>query len=116
MSLGLGGQELMQRRIQITDGHRALTHDAVHGLEVTLLERLDLGQSSFALFHGTGADHLTDSLDAVLSEEHVLGAAQADGLGAKLERERGILGVVGINAHMVSMATGLVQANLVGPG
>ena len=46
----------------------------------------------------------------------MLGAAQADGLGAKLERERGILGVVGINAHMVGMATGLVQANLVGPG
>ena len=57
----------MQRRIQITNGHRTVAHDAVHGLEVTLLERLHLSQSSFALFHGTGADHLTDSLDAVLS-------------------------------------------------
>ena len=27
-----------------------------------LLERLDLGQSSFALFHGMCADHLTDGL------------------------------------------------------
>ena len=73
--LVLGGQELVQRGIQVADGHRALTHDAVHGLEVTLLERLDLSQSSFALFHGTGADHLADSLDAVLSKEHVLGTA-----------------------------------------
>ena len=46
----------------------------------------------------------------------MLGAAQADGLGAKLERERGILGVVGVDAHMVGVADGLVQANLVGPG
>ena len=45
--------------------------------EVGLLERLNLGQSSLALLNGTGADHLTDSLDAVLSEEHVLGTAQA---------------------------------------
>ena len=46
----------------------------------------------------------------------MLGAAQTDGLGAKLECERGVLGVVGINAHVVGVATGLVQTNLVGPG
>ncbi len=46
----------------------------------------------------------------------MLGAAQADGLGAKLEGECGILRVVGVDAHMVGVATGLVQANLVGPG
>ena len=74
----------MQRRVQITDGHRALTHDAVHSLEVALLERLDLGQSSLALFHGACADHLADSLDAVLSEEHVLGTAQADALSTQI--------------------------------
>ena len=46
----------------------------------------------------------------------MLGAAQANSLGAKLECECSILGVVGVDAHMVGMATGLVQANLVGPG
>ena len=46
----------------------------------------------------------------------MLGAAQADGLGAKLECELGILGVVGVDAHVVGVACGLVQANLVGPG
>ena len=83
----------MQRRVQITDGHRALTHDAVHGLEVALLERLDLGQSSFALFHGTCADHLTDGLDAVFCEEHVLGTAQADALSTQVN---GLLCVTGV--------------------
>ena len=46
----------------------------------------------------------------------MLGAAQADGLSTKLEGEFGILGVVGVDAHVVGMAAGLVQANLVGPG
>ena len=46
----------------------------------------------------------------------MLGAAQADGLGAKLECELGILGVVGVDAHVVGVTVGLIQANLVGPG
>ena len=46
----------------------------------------------------------------------MLGAAQADGLGTKLEGELGILGIVGVDAHMVGVATGLVQTDLVGPG
>ena len=46
----------------------------------------------------------------------MLGAAQAKSLGAKLECELGILGIVGVDAHMVGMATGLVQTNLIGPG
>lgn len=46
----------------------------------------------------------------------MLGAAQANSLGAKLECERGILGVVGVDAHMVGVATGLVQTDLIGPG
>ena len=46
----------------------------------------------------------------------MLGATQANSLGAKLECELGILGIVGVDAHMVGMATGLVQTNLIGPG
>ena len=38
----------------------------------------------------------------------MLGAAQADGLGAKLECELGILGVVGVDAHVVGVTVGLV--------
>ena len=111
----------MQRRIQITNGHRALTHDAVHGLEVTLLERLDLGQSSFALFHGTGADHLTDSLDAVLGEEHVLGTAQADALSTQVNGLLCVARVVGVGhdqqlAGSISPAHEAVEVLVAGSG
>ena len=46
----------------------------------------------------------------------MLGAAQADGLGTKLEGELSVLRVVGVDAHVVGVAIGLVQTNLVGPG
>ena len=42
-----------------------------------------------ALLDGVGADHLTEHGDAVLVEEHMLGAAKADALGAELDRLRG---------------------------
>ena len=32
-------------------------------------------------------------------EEHVLGAAQADALGAEGDRVRGLVGLVGVGAH-----------------
>ena len=46
----------------------------------------------------------------------MLGAAQANGLGAKLEGELSVLRVVGVDAHVVGVAIGLVQTNLVSPG
>ena len=105
----------MKRRIEQADDHIATGHGLEHRQEVLGLNLEQVGQG--LLLHGliVRQDKALDDVLAV-AQEHVLGAAQADGLGAKLERERGILGVVGINAHMVSMATGLVQANLVGPG
>ena len=36
-----------------------------------------------ALLNGIGADHLADSVDSVVVEEHVLGTAQADTLSAQ---------------------------------
>ena len=62
----------------------------VHSGEVSLLERLDLGQSGLALLNSTGADHLTDSGDAVLGEEHMLGTAQTDALSTHID---GVLSV-----------------------
>lgn len=96
----LGGQELVQRGIEIADGHRAGAHDAVHGLKVALLERLDLRQCDLALLDGAGADHLADGLDAVLGEEHMLGAAQADALGAEVDRLLRVARVVGIGLNV----------------
>ena len=37
--LRIGGNELMQRRIQVADGHGSALQSLVHSLEVALLER-----------------------------------------------------------------------------
>ena len=55
-----------------------------------------------------GEDHLLHDRQPLLAEEHVLGAAEADALGAELAGARGVLRVVGVRAH-------LQPAQLVGP-
>ena len=67
-------------------------------VEVSLLERLDLGQSGLALLNSTSADHLTDSGDAVLGEEHMLGTAQADALSTHIDGVLCVARVVGVGA------------------
>ena len=108
-------QELMKRRIEQPDDHIATGHGLEHRQEVLGLNLEQVGQG--LLLHGliVRQDKALDDVLAI-AQEHVLGAAQANSLGAKLEGELGILGIVGVDAHMVGMATGLVQANLVGPG
>ena len=105
----------MKRRIEQADDHIATGHGLEHRQEVLGLNLEQVGQG--LLLHGliVRQDKALDDVLAV-TQEHVLGAAQANGLGAKLEGELGILRIVGVDAHMVGMATGLVQANLVGPG
>ena len=83
--LFLGGNELVQRGIQVTDGDGAAFHCLVDALEVTLLHGLELSQSLLALLDGVGADHLADCSDTVTLEEHVLGTAQADAFCAELD-------------------------------
>ena len=55
-----------------------------------------------------GQDHLAHRADAVLVEEHVLGAAEPDALGAELQRDARVVRRVGIGAHAE-------LAHLVGP-
>ena len=69
-----------------------------------LVERLLL------LGRGVGEDHLAHHRQAVGGEEHVLGAAQADALGAELAGVGGVLAGVGVGAHAE-----LALADLVGP-
>ena len=104
----------MKRRIDQANDHVAAGHGLKHGQEVLGLDLEQIGQG--LLLHGLviGQDEALDDVLAI-AQEHMLGAAQADGLGAKLERELGVLGVVGVDAHVVGVATGLVQANLIGP-
>ena len=83
--LGLG-QELMQGRIKEPDGDRQPLHDGEDLDEVGLLHGQDLRQGRAPAGFVVRQDHLADGLDALVVEEHVLGPAQADALGAELAR------------------------------
>ncbi len=61
-----------------------------------------------ARLHVLGQNHLPHGGDAIFLEEHVLGAAQADSLGAEIASSLGVLRRVGIGAN-------LQLAVLVGP-
>ncbi len=90
----LGGQELVDRRIEQADRHRPRSHDPQDFLEVATLHRQQLGQGRFAVLGGLGQNHLQHDRQAFLGVEHALGAAQADAhravVGGALGRVRGI--------------------------
>ena len=77
-------------------------------IEVLALEGQQLGQVLLALLGGLGHDHVLHVRQPFLLHEHVLGAAEADALGAELPGLAGILGRVGVGAHPQT-------ADLVGP-
>ncbi len=115
----LGGDELMQRGIQITDDHRAALHGGVELLEVALLHGQQLVQRGLPLLHGVGADHLADGGDAVRLKEHMLGAAQADALRAQLPGLSGVGGGIRIGADLqaaILVRPGHDAAELAGDG
>ena len=63
------------------------------------LHRQQLGERRAARRLVVGEDHLAHRADAVLVEEHVLGAAQPDALGAELHRGARVGRRVGVGAH-----------------
>ena len=76
----------MQRRVEQADGDGQAVHRLEDALEVGALELLELverGASSAAV---VGEDEPLHERQAV-AEEHVLGAAEADALGAEAARD-----------------------------
>ena len=96
----LARQELVQRRVEQADRDRQPGHRLEDPLEVGLLERQQPVERGAALRLGLGQDHLLHDRQPLVAEEHVLGAAEADALGAELARAGGVLGVVGVRAHV----------------
>ena len=85
--------ELVKRRIEQADRDRQALHLAEEAFEVALLHRQDLGQSAFAAVLRVGEDHLANRVDAIGLEEHVLGTAKPDALGAELRETLASCGV-----------------------
>ena len=93
-------QELVQRRVEQADRHRQARHRLEDALEVRLLEREQPVERAAPLVLARGHDHLADDREPVLGHEHVLGAAEADALGAELARLGRVLGRVRVRAHL----------------
>ena len=92
-------QELVQRRVEQADRDREAGHRLEDALEVALLHRQQPGERRAARLLGAREDHLAHDRQPVLGHEHVLGAAEADALGAELAGLGGVLGRVGVGAH-----------------
>ena len=103
------GQELVQRRVEQADGHRQAVHRLEDADEVLLLEGLERGEGRLPALLVVGEDHLPHGDDPLAVEEHVLGAAEADPLGAERAGLGGVRGRVGVGAD-------LERPDLVGPG
>ena len=102
-------QEFVERGIEQADGDRQAVHRLEDADEVLLLVRLEPGQGLLPPLLVVGEDHLPHVDDSLALEEHVLGAAQSDPLGAERTGLDGVLGRVGVGAD-------LERADLVGPG
>ena len=133
-------QELVERRVDQADDDRQAVHRLEDALEVALLEHLELGHRRIERVDGlllVGAqrlagrrlglgagrlvrdeDRATHDLEPLALAEHVLGAAQADALGAVTAGLGGLLGLVGVGpdahpADLVGPAEDLLELGLV---
>ena len=89
----------MKRRIQETNGNRHTFESFHKSFEVCLLHRLDCVESFYALFNGFGANHLAELVDSARSEEHMLGADEADALCAEFCSSLCVLGSISVGAN-----------------
>ena len=93
-------QELVQRRVQKTNGGRQTFQLPENAGKVPLLIRQEFGQRLLPVFNVFGQDHLAHRINAIAFEEHVLGAAQADAGCAEGHGVGGLLRCVGVGAHL----------------
>ena len=101
-------QELVQRRIDRADGDRLSLHRLEHAVEVGALHRQQLEHRLLPIGHVVGQDHALHDRQAILAEEHVLGAAQPDAARAERVRQLGLIGKIRVRADAQA-------ADLVGP-
>ena len=83
-------QKFVQRRIEQPDGDRQTDHDLEYLAEIIALFRQQFGQSGAAALFVGCENHLAHGGNPVRVEEHMLGPAQADALGAEIARHLAI--------------------------
>ena len=95
----LGREKLMEWRIDQPDGDRQAGHCPEKLLEVGLLHRKESIESELARLESGGKNHGANVGQAIWSEEHVLGAAEADSRCLCIARPCGVLRRVGVRVH-----------------
>ena len=94
------GQELVQRRVEQPDGDGQAVHRLEDLEEVGLLRDRAAARGRPPPPRGCRARIMRPhDRQAVLGEEHVLGAAQADALGAEVAGDGGVGARVGVGPH-----------------
>eukprot|EP00906_Rhabdomonas_costata_P032591 RCo045908 len=94
------GHELVQGRIQQTDGHWPAGHPCEDGREVPTLHGQQLRQGRLTLGLRLGDDHLPHRSNAVALEEHVLRAAQPNALRTEPHGHLHVAGGVGVGTDL----------------
>ena len=100
LRLRLMRHEFVERRIEETDRCRQTVEGLEDAGEVFALIRQQLGECGFPVSQVVGENHLTNGVDAVSFEEHVLRAGQADALRTERDGVFGLLGIVGVGPNL----------------
>ena len=102
------GHELVQRRVDEAHDDGQAIHRIEQACKVSALVRQQFIQRLGAAFGGLGEDHALHDGQALLLEEHVLGAAEANALGAEAASALCV-------SRVVSVGPDLKASNLVSP-
>ena len=94
------GQELVERRVEQPDGDRETVHRREHGLEVGDLRPLEFGQRRGLGRLVVAQNEAAHDRQPVGSQEHVLGAAQADATRTVLAPLSGVTFGVGVGSDL----------------
>ena len=92
-----GGEELMERRVKVSNDNWSSINFVKDFLEVFLLKWLKLGKSDISSILILGNNHLSKMLDSLLFEEHVLGSAKSDTLGAIFKGDLDLFRLFGVS-------------------
>ena len=92
-------QELMEGRVEKTDGDWKAVHHGEDALEVGLLGGRQFGECVSFLAGDVAENQSSNKRQTVVGQEHVLGAAQADAFGAEVAGVGSVGRVVGVGAH-----------------
>lgn len=93
-------QEFVEGWIEHSDGDWFSLHNFEEGSEVFFLELFELLEGSLSFSFVAGNNHLSDSEDSFLLEEHVLGSAKTNTFGTEINSSFSILWGISVSSDL----------------